>query len=122
MAMVSSTPDLTPPACPPWCAVAAGHPYSAATEDGLSRKRLHWQPVGLLDVEGGPVRVSIAAVETNTGGAVALGRTIVSVLTGGEGEDGSYVEMTPDDAGHLSELLAGAARLARGDQRAEPAF
>lgn len=112
--MVPSTPDLTPPACPPWCAVAAGHPYSAATEDGLSLKRLHWHPVGLLDTGGGPVRVSIASVETNTSGVVALGTTIVSVLTGIESDSGSSsVEMTPDDASHLSELLATAARLAQ---------
>ncbi len=50
--------------------------------------------------------MSIASVETNTSGAVALGTTIVSVLTGTGGDDGSFVEMTPDAAGHLSELLA----------------
>lgn len=114
--MVRSTPDLTLPACPRWCAVAAGHPYSAGTEDGLSLRRLHWQPVGLLDTEGGPVRVSIASVETNTSGGVALGATIVSLLTGVGDDDGSYVELTPDDAEHLSEVLAEAARLAKGDQ------
>lgn len=120
VAVDPSTPDLTPPSCPPWCAVAVGHPYSAATEDGSSLKRLHWQPVGLVHAEGGPVRVSIAAVETNTSGVVALGTTIVSMLTGIGGDDGSYVEMTPGDAGHLSDLLAEAARHARGEQGGEP--
>lgn len=117
--MARSTPDLTLAACPRWCAVAAGHPYSAATEDGLSLKRLHLQPVGLLHTEGGPVRVSIASVETNTSGVVAMGTTIVSVLTGIRGDDGSYVELTSDDAGHLSEFLADPARLAKGDQSGE---
>ena len=120
LAMVPSTPDLKPPSCPPWCAAAVGHPYSAATDDGLSLKRLHWQPVGLVLAGAGPVRVSITSVETNTGGAVALGAPIVSVLTGIGGEDGSYVEMTPDQAEHLSKLLAEAARLAKDDDSGKP--
>ena len=120
VAMVPQNPDLKLPNCPPWCAVAVGHPYSAATDDGLSLKRLHWQPVGLVLAGAGPVRVSITSVETNTSGAVALGATIVSVLTGNGGEDGSYVEMTPDQAEHLSKLLAQAARLAKDDDGCEP--
>jgi len=64
--------------------------------------------------------VSITSVETNTSGAVALGATIVSVLTGIGGDDGSYVEMTPDQAVHLSTLLAEAARLAKDDDGCEP--
>lgn len=89
MAMVHLTPDLTPPTCPPWWAVADGHPYSAATEDGASLKRLHWQPVGLNDAEGWPVLVSIASVETNTSGVIALGTTIVTALTVSGGDVGS---------------------------------
>ena len=58
--------------------------------------------------------MSIAAVETNTNGAVESAPSVVSVLTGVGGDHGSYVEMTPDDARHLSELLAEAARLAEG--------
>ena len=114
VAMVPTPPDLTPPICPPWCAAGDGHPYSPATEDGQSLKRLHWQPVGLVHAGGGPVGVSIAAVETNTNGAVESAPSVVSVLTGVGGDHGSYVEMTPDDARHLSELLAEAARLAEG--------
>lgn len=114
--MVPSTLGLTPPNCPPWCVVAPGHAYSALTEDGLSLKRLHWQPVGLVDAGGGPVRVSIASVETNMRGVVALSETFVSVLTGVRGDDVPYVEMTPDEAVQLGELLAEAARLVEGEQ------
>ena len=80
--MVASPPDLAPPPCPEWCAVPAGHPYSAATEDSLALRRLHWRPVGLVSAGGGPVRVSISSVETNRSGAVTLDPPLVTLLTG----------------------------------------
>jgi hypothetical protein len=66
------------------------------------------------------VRVSISSVETNSSGAMALDPPLVSLLTGIGAEDGCYVEMTPDGALRVCELLAEAARLAKVDQSVEP--
>lgn len=74
-------------------------------------RRLHWQPVGLVAAGGGPVRVSISSVETTTSGAMTVDPPLVTLLTG-VGEPGSYVEMPPEGAVRLSELLAEAARAA----------
>ena len=103
-----------------WCAAPSGHPYSAATEDSLSLRRLHWQPQGLVAAGGGPIRVSVSSVETNRSGAVTLDPPLVTLLTGIEAEDRSYVEMPPETALRLCELLAEAARVARAGQSIHP--
>jgi len=118
--MVASPPDLAPPPCPEWCAVPAGHPYSAATEDSLALRRLHWRPVGLVSAGGGPVRVSISSVETNRSGTVTLDPPLVTLLTGVGAEGGSYVEMPPESALRLSGLLAEGARVAEVRQSIQP--
>ncbi len=98
----------------------AGHPYAAATEDSLSLRRLHWQPVGLVSAGGGPVRVSVSSMETNCSGAVTVDPPLVTLLTGVGEEDGSYVEMPPGTAFRLSELLAEAARVAKAGENIQP--
>jgi hypothetical protein len=103
-----------------WCAAPAGHPYAGVTEDSLSLRRLHWQPVGLVLVGGGPVRVSISSVETMRRRAVTLAPPLVTLLTGIGAEDGSYVEMSPESALRLSELLSEAARVAEAGHSTRP--
>lgn len=59
------------------------------------------------------MRVSIASVETNTSGVIALGTTIVTAFTGSGGDDCSYKELTPDGDRSVSRLGAGERRAPR---------
>ncbi|HET7725141.1 MAG TPA: hypothetical protein VFK68_10925 [Propionibacteriaceae bacterium] len=101
-----------PPPCPEWCAAPAGHAYTGVWEDDGSLRRLHWRPIGSVDANGGPVRVSICAVETNTRGVATVSHAVVSLLTGTQDEDGSYVELEASDAQQLSEMVSHASRRA----------
>lgn len=101
-----------PPPCPEWCVKPAGHPYTGVWEDDGSLRRLHWKPIGMVDANGGLVRVSISAVETNARGVVTVSHAVVSLLTGDEDENGSYVELEAADAQVLSEMVSHASRRA----------